>query len=56
MSKSSDKRQHIRAANAYHRLKKSGLTTRQIAQQLGIRPEQVKVLVEIGERISRSEA
>lgn len=55
MSKSSDKRQHIRAANAYP-LKKSGLTTRQIAQQLGIRPEQVKVLVEIGERISRSEA
>lgn len=55
MSNLTDKRQLIRAAHAY-RLKQSGLTTREIAQQLGIRPEQVKALVEIGERIARSEA
>lgn len=55
VSNLTDKRQLIRAAHAY-RLKQSGLTTREIAQQLGIRPEQVKALVEIGERIARSEA
>lgn len=55
MSKSTDKRQLIRAAHAY-RLKQGGLTTREIAQQLGIRPDQVKALVQIGERIARSEA
>lgn len=55
MSNLTDKRQLIRAAHAY-RLKQGGLKTREIAQQLGIKPEQVKSLVEIGERISRSEA
>lgn len=55
MSKLTDKRQLIRAAHAY-RLKQSGLTTREIAQQLGIRPDQVKALVQIGQRISMSQA
>lgn len=55
MSNLTDKRQLIRAAHAY-RLRQRGLTNREIAQQLGIRPEQVKELIKIGERISMSQA
>lgn len=46
----SQKRQHMTARRAYQ-LKQDGLTSREIASLVGKKPEQIKTLVLLGERL-----
>lgn len=52
MSHGNDQRCRALAKTAF-RLKQQGYTTRQIAQQLGLKPEVVKTRVLLGERLSQ---
>jgi orotate phosphoribosyltransferase-like protein len=49
MSSGGDRRFRVLAQHAY-RLKRQGLTSRQIAAQLGIKPDKVKHYILSGER------
>jgi prolyl-tRNA editing enzyme YbaK/EbsC (Cys-tRNA(Pro) deacylase) len=51
MGKPADARQHARALRIY-RLREDGCTTREIADLVGVKPEQVKPLAQLGERLA----
>ncbi len=50
MGRPADARQHARAIRIY-RLREDGCTTREISELVGVKPEQVKVLAQLGERL-----
>ena len=51
MGSGTEKRNRDMALRA-HKLKRDGLTTNQIAIAIGKRPEQIKAIIALGERIS----
>lgn len=50
MGRPADARQHARAIRIF-RLREDGCTTREIAELAGVKPEQVKALAKLGERL-----
>lgn len=55
MSSGQDQRNRAIARRAY-KLKQQGLTSRQISDAIGKKPEQVKGLVSLGQRLIEAEA
>ena len=55
MSQRKKARAHV-LARAAHKLRLAGHTTREIAEQLGIKPEVVKARVLLGERLAQGDS